>query len=152
MPLIHSFLIETHLDFCLCDNNSQILCPGCPHTPESVKILLYSCRKLFPWLTTTPRECQSSNLAAFLQILWIPNALWGCCECQVSCIFPVYGHKRPRSSQYVKVGLQRILWKTQNQTQIASQRWSNVGQGWNHCSWLTKIGPMQFQPLWYYFI
>ena len=31
-------------------------------------------------------------------------------------------------------------------SQIASQRWLNVGQGWHRRSWLATIGPMQFQP------
>ena len=36
ISLIHSFLIKTHPDFRLCDNNSLILHAGRPTTPESV--------------------------------------------------------------------------------------------------------------------
>ena len=35
MPLIHSFLIETHPNFHLCVNNSRIWWPGNPNIPVS---------------------------------------------------------------------------------------------------------------------
>ena len=41
---------------------------------------MYSCRKPLLWL-------------AFSQISWMPTAICGCCECLVSCIFPVYSHQ-----------------------------------------------------------
>ena len=44
-----------------------------------------------------PESVNRHIFAAFEQMVWKSMAICGCCECQVSCIFPVYGRIQPKA-------------------------------------------------------